>query len=374
MPPHLDAAAVRASAEATRVLVSPLYYSSAVEWRAAVHDALRSLFSADQTMSIVAGSDELVLSEDIDQAVLRSLRVWFDEFTPEGRVTMSDPVVNEWNDRRRASGIAVYTRDLIDHVIDHRVRDSQYVNEALVPNGIRFWQGLYAKGAANSDAILWVSYARTEREPFGEAAVPLLSLLVPAFQAGLDVLDRLEVARAALDALAHPLVVFDPAGHELHRTTALVELTARDPSPAILARARGLAKELSTALDLAGSDGPPRPAAHVSSDRGDYILRVTRLPEGLFFSVPTVAVLVQPRAQAAFPGPEALRITHGLTEREAQVALLLARGATRDRIAQALGISPHTARSHTEKVFVKLGITTRSAVAAALLDAAGRTS
>jgi len=364
-PRYLDAAALRASSEAVRVLVSPLHYASEAEWRTEVHGALRTLFGADQTMSIMAGSGALVRSEDLDESVLRSLRTWFDEFTPEGRITMADPVVNEWNNRRRASAIPVYTRDLIDHVIDHRVRESPYVNEALVPNRIRFWQGVYARGAGDSDAILWVSYQHKDREPFGEAAVPLLTLLAPAFQAGLDALGRLGEARAALDVLAHPLIIFDSEGRELHRTKAFVDLsTTPDGIPALVARARSLARGF-----VAGASPavPAAASARLETERGDFILRVTLLPEGLFVGTPAVAVLVRPLTPNAFPDSATLQAAYGLTRREAEVSLQLARGVTREQIAEILGISPHTVRAHTEKVFAKLGVTTRSAVAAAIL-------
>jgi len=306
-----------------------------------------------------------VRSEDLDESTLRSLRAWFEEFTPEGRVTLTDSVVNEWNDRRRASGIHVYTRDLIDHVIDRRVGESPYVNEALIPNRIQFWQGVYGRGAGDSDAILWISYEKPDREPFGEGVVPLLSLLAPAFQAGRDALERLGTARAALDTLAHPLIIFAPDGREVHRTRAFIELaTAPDAAPALVACARSLAREFAAH----GSRGVPvPPMARVITGQGGFSLRVTLLPEGLLSGDPAVAVLVQPLVPRTFPDPETLQEAYGLTPREAEVALCLARGSTRDRIARALNISPHTVRAHTEKVFAKLGVTARSAVAAAIL-------
>ena len=58
---------------------------------------------------------------------------------------------------------------------------------------------------------------------------------------------------------------------------------------------------------------------------------------------------------------------HGLTPREADVALLLARGRSRAQVAAALGLSPHTVRHHTEIVFRKLNVHARAAVAMALL-------
>ena len=57
-----------------------------------------------------------------------------------------------------------------------------------------------------------------------------------------------------------------------------------------------------------------------------------------------------------------LQRRYGLTPREARVAMLLASGAHAREIAQALGISPHTARRHAESVMRKLGVHSRMEV------------
>ena len=61
---------------------------------------------------------------------------------------------------------------------------------------------------------------------------------------------------------------------------------------------------------------------------------------------------------------EALRKLGRLTRRERQVLGLLAGGADNDRIAQALVISPETARTHVQHVLSKLEMHSRLAVAA----------
>jgi DNA-binding NarL/FixJ family response regulator len=61
---------------------------------------------------------------------------------------------------------------------------------------------------------------------------------------------------------------------------------------------------------------------------------------------------------------EALRKLARLTRRERQVLGLLAAGADNDRIAQALVISPETARTHVQHVLSKLDMHSRLAVAA----------
>ncbi|QRN80118.1 MAG: helix-turn-helix domain-containing protein, partial [Nocardiopsis sp. BM-2018] len=54
-----------------------------------------------------------------------------------------------------------------------------------------------------------------------------------------------------------------------------------------------------------------------------------------------------------------------LTEREREVAALLAAGASNKAIARALGVSPNTVKTHTRHVFEKLGARNRTEAAAA---------
>jgi DNA-binding CsgD family transcriptional regulator len=64
------------------------------------------------------------------------------------------------------------------------------------------------------------------------------------------------------------------------------------------------------------------------------------------------------------PAEEASDLSgYGLTAREQEVARLVAAGRSTKEVAGALGISYHTARHHTERVFAKLGVRTRVEVA-----------
>jgi DNA-binding NarL/FixJ family response regulator len=63
----------------------------------------------------------------------------------------------------------------------------------------------------------------------------------------------------------------------------------------------------------------------------------------------------------------------GLTPREIEVLRLIARGASNRQVAQALNITPETAGTHIERIYVKTGATSRStatlfAVQRGLLD------
>jgi DNA-binding response OmpR family regulator len=60
----------------------------------------------------------------------------------------------------------------------------------------------------------------------------------------------------------------------------------------------------------------------------------------------------------------ALRDRFGLTSREIAVTRLLVEGLSNAEIAQRLEVSYYTARNHTEKVLLKLGVPSRAAVGA----------
>ena len=53
----------------------------------------------------------------------------------------------------------------------------------------------------------------------------------------------------------------------------------------------------------------------------------------------------------------------GLTDREAQVVTLLARGFQTKQVARALGISVKTADHHVQNAYAKIGVSTRAAAA-----------
>jgi DNA-binding NarL/FixJ family response regulator len=77
------------------------------------------------------------------------------------------------------------------------------------------------------------------------------------------------------------------------------------------------------------------------------------------------------RAAARKPGASGRKrrdplMNHGFTARELEVARLLAEGRTNVAIARQLGISPHTARHHTQRVLAKLGVHSRAAAGALL--------
>jgi DNA-binding CsgD family transcriptional regulator len=77
----------------------------------------------------------------------------------------------------------------------------------------------------------------------------------------------------------------------------------------------------------------------------------------------TDAVAVPPASSSAATH---LQRAYGMTPREVEVALLLAEGCSNFTVAQRLGISPHTARHHTQRVLGKLRVHSRAEAGARL--------
>lgn len=73
--------------------------------------------------------------------------------------------------------------------------------------------------------------------------------------------------------------------------------------------------------------------------------------------------------RAAGPDRTELRRQFGLTEREADVAMMLAERLTNREIARALRVSVHTVRRHVEHILAKLDVHSRKDVRAVLLSA-----
>ena len=98
---------------------------------------------------------------------------------------------------------------------------------------------------------------------------------------------------------------------------------------------------------------PHRPA--LSSERAAEAISA-EASEGRLDHDAVAAVLVA----AGQPVPRMKRPA-GLTEREAQVVALLARGSQTKQVATALGISVKTADRHIQNAYAKLGVSTRAA-------------
>ncbi|MGB3437337.1 MAG: AAA family ATPase [Actinophytocola sp.] len=114
--------------------------------------------------------------------------------------------------------------------------------------------------------------------------------------------------------------------------------------------------------------------AHASSDRADLARERLREATEVFDDCGATALSAQAirerrRLGVRVPAPATSAgndRAHGMTPREQEVARLVAKGLTNQRIAGELFLSVRTVETHLSRVFAKLGVTSRTGVAATL--------
>ncbi|HWJ23796.1 MAG TPA: helix-turn-helix transcriptional regulator [Gemmatimonadaceae bacterium] len=213
-----------------------------------------------------------------------------------------------------------------------------------------------------------------------------LRLVMPAFVAGAR--ERMFAAPShraltrLLDALSAGTLLFARDGSVLYENAALARLLAAEPQRTRIRNelwraAMGFRMREAAAL----SGGGDCPAAlrdfvaqpiELRSDTGRYRVRCCEIAPDGPGGAAAIAVSLERLMRVDSPADastavtalpvEALRRTYGLTDREVDVTHLLLHGKSNADIAHTLGVSPHTARHHTQKVLDKLGATSRAQV------------
>lgn len=178
-------------------------------------------------------------------------------------------------------------------------------------------------------------------------------------------------ARNALDAFGYAsITVRMPEGRVIWQTSLARELLqryAQTAAPAMPAAMRDwLAQHLPATRQ--GVEPPPLVLLHgaaelqvrVHQQTGDD----TRGGEADGVAGDWLLILREVSDAAAI---EAMRLALKLTAREAEVLYWVAKGKTNKDIGDILGSSPATAKKHLERIYVKLGVETRTAAAAVAL-------
>ena len=179
---------------------------------------------------------------------------------------------------------------------------------------------------------------------------------------------------------AQPGIPLAPLGGVLDSLDQGIVLLASDSYPCFTNSAaerilsadaeRGdIAREMRSVSRAALLDRGGQPAeVEVATRAGRYRMRARILAQRIReIRTRTVLVTIE-RAAAHLPSQACLMRRFGMTAREADVALLLARGKRNTAIAEELLISTHTARHHTESVLAKLSVHTRAEVSRAIVD------
>lgn len=180
----------------------------------------------------------------------------------------------------------------------------------------------------------------------------------------------------ALDALSTGLVLLNASGRVVLANAAASRLI--DPSGPLRLRQGSLASyhpALTRRLhDLVGSVIRGRPLATAVFPFPDHSRSVivtgssirsrdlVRLSDG-GLGDPTVMLFLTDPLATAHNEAELLRELYGLTDGEARIAAAVAGGAGISAVAQALGISRNTVKTHLSRVFAKTGTTRQTELA-----------
>ena len=181
----------------------------------------------------------------------------------------------------------------------------------------------------------------------------------------------------ALAGLSIPALLLDFAGTVLDRTPALEALLRDEPQRDRLAASAAVCSRTLGCVARHPGAGPSAPARtpavswDVTLNRRAYTMRALPIRDERSRRA-AVVVAIERHEEVLLPARETLLTAYGLTAREAEVARLLAAGASDRDAAARLGISVHTVRKHAEHVFTKLGIHSRKALALQLTSLGAR--
>jgi DNA-binding NarL/FixJ family response regulator len=168
-------------------------------------------------------------------------------------------------------------------------------------------------------------------------------------------------ARAALDTTGRFLFAADGGGRILWSTPQASRLlaTTLGPDGSVLPPA------IATWLAARGDGRSEQPSALLpANDPGDRILTLSFVGR-----MDRDELLLRVAEESGSGEAAALKQKLGVTSREAEVLVWIARGKSNRDIAEILGMSPRTVNKHLEQIYVKLGVENRAAAAASAVRA-----
>jgi DNA-binding CsgD family transcriptional regulator len=337
-------------------LHAPFDFPDVDAWRHAVNHHARLLLDAHKVVFMLPGAGHSpVYCQRLDPDGFDAYIVYYHRFDVAGAIALERalPV---------SSLLEIHGRD--------QFYASEYYNDFM-----RVWDCNHSVGlvtpidAEPGYAYLGILRDAREDPPFDAHARALLRFLLPAFRAGIHTYLRLSTDRsllgAVLDASGKRILLCDENGAPRQASAALERTLEADPERPLIERQM---RDLAFIVAQLGSHRKPVSNGSlgrtgeqvVTTLRGAYRLSASLAGE----SGPPpngVLVLVEPLFRETLTDAEIVERFH-LTGQEIRVAREIAGGLRNDAVAAELGISPHTARRHTERVLAKLGIASRAQV------------
>lgn len=349
---------------ALETILTPISHSTPEEWGAAVMRDVRTLLRADQ-MLFALPLDGQVRIAGLGDRTEEAARQYNHEYW------RTDFVVSL---RRKELGLEVYHRDQL-YKPGELGKDVLH-NEWCVPNKLYDTLGM---GVQVSDTTIPAGvhayHDKATRPEFGARGQALLNLLLPAFRASVRSYALLVKHRDSMgrliDSIPVGVCLVDADGSITHVNVALANLREaeqdwRPVEAAIRRAAHALAASLHARKSTFGL-----PAFHAServqTTTSAYEVHATGARE--FPPLPDTVGLVflqvvEDEACIRQRHARTTTLRFRLTRRETQILPLLIDRLHATEIAQILGISMHTVRHHTESIYSKTGVRSRSELAA----------
>lgn len=364
---RLSDAELRRLARAQEVLLASLEYSSRDAWALDAIQATKEFVGCD-IGSFVAVLDgrPVGVTHDFDPALFDVFSS-FDADDLDYARALSGALADARYVFTAAENLARYT--------GRKLEDTRVYQEFMSPAGVRDGASVQVP-IRHGAAVLAMAHSIARRAKRGYAReTQMLSLLVPAFEAGARMITEVDGLRQdlrhAIDTIPMPIGIRGARGEDLGHNSALEDLLRSDPdSASILQRISAVAQSM-TALERSGKGVPTGPhcicRSTLATAWATYRMSTGLVGPGLLTPTRSVLVAVE-QLSPSLPPIETLRETRGLSRREGEVVLLLARGASNKAIGRELGIRPSTVRTLVTRAFEKLGVHSRKALALELIQ------
>ena len=348
---------------ALRELLAPRTGMRADNWRQSILQSLRLLTGSDKAILVVrSGLEPLGYADGVTRD---ALAVYVTRFCHL--------------DRSRSAGRDLETWNLSQLWRPGELEQSEYYRTFALPNRLHDTVGMTLHFPSSRSEVCLLLH-KNEREPLAslEQRRDLLSMLLEPVRAGfavdLTATDPVPQLSSLIDVTGQALILFGMEGRELSQNPVMRRLLAQEPErESLMEHVRGVARAViarvangkaSTAQDVPKEDGTRR---EVATRQAAYRLRGNLVGRNTLGHGTAILVSVD-RVAFQVPAPDSIRARYGLTVRELQVASLIMHRLTNAEIARMLGISPHTARHHTENVLAKFGVRSREALRRAVTE------
>jgi DNA-binding CsgD family transcriptional regulator len=334
-------------------------------WRQSVLRSLRILTGSDKALLVVrTGAGPSAYGEDVSQDLLSAYVSRFADLD-RSRVAASDYGLEVWSLAQLwQPGELERSKEYQAFAASHRLHETVGVT-------LQF---------TSPPAEVCFVFHKTERGPTAmtDHRRELLNLLLEPIRAGFSVdfstPDPIPQMSSLIDVTGQALALYGMDGRELAQNPVLRRILAQDQGrDALLEQIRGVARSV---LACVATGGQPRGRTHrqadgtrreVATPQAAYRLRGNLVGRNALGHGTAVLVSLD-RVAFQVPAPDSIRARYGLTLRELQVASLLMHRLSNAEIARMLGISPHTARHHTESVLAKFGVRSREALRRAITE------